>query len=73
VQERYRRVDHDTLEFTMTIDDPKAYTKPWLMVNKRLLKLNPKYELQEAICAPSDEQLFNNAVTNPAINGGKQE
>jgi hypothetical protein len=73
VQERYRRVAHDTMEFTMTIDDPKTYTKPWVMVNKRLLKLNPKYELQEAICAPSDEQLFNNAVTNPAANGATRK
>ena len=70
VEERYRRVDHDTLEFSMRIDDPKTYARPWLMVNKRLLKLKPKYELQEAICAPSDEQLFNNAVTIPASNGG---
>ena len=69
VQERYRRVDYNTLEFSMVIDDPKTYTKPWFMVNKRLLKLKPNYELQEAICAPSDEQLFNNAVTNPAANG----
>jgi hypothetical protein len=70
VQERYRRVDHDHLEFTMTLDDPKTYAKPWVMVNKRILKLNPKYELQEAICAPSDEQLFNNAITKPAANPG---
>jgi len=73
VEERYRRVDHDTLEISMTIDDPKTYTKPWLMINKRLLKLNPKYEIQEAICAPSDEKLFNDAVTNPATQGGAKK
>jgi hypothetical protein len=27
--ERFRRVDQDTLEIEMTIDDPKAYSKPW--------------------------------------------
>jgi hypothetical protein len=27
--ERMRRVDHDTLSDEITIDDPKAYTKPW--------------------------------------------
>jgi len=27
--ERIRRVDHNTLELAFTIDDPKAYTKPW--------------------------------------------
>ena len=29
VVERIRRVDHDHLEDDITIDDPKAYTKPW--------------------------------------------
>ena len=28
--ERYRRLDHATLELTITIDDPKAYTKVWV-------------------------------------------
>src|ERR1700681_3351225 len=30
VEERYRRVDRDHLEMTITIDDPKMYTKPWV-------------------------------------------
>lgn len=29
LQERYRRVDHDTLELKMTLTDPEYYTKPW--------------------------------------------
>src|SRR2546427_429563 len=29
VVERIRRVDHGTLEDDITIDDPKAYKKPW--------------------------------------------
>ena len=28
--ERYRRLNHDTLELQIIIDDPKAYTKPWV-------------------------------------------
>ena len=27
--ERFTRVDHDTLEYEVTIDDPGAYTRPW--------------------------------------------
>ena len=27
--ERVRRVDHNMLEIVVTVDDPKAYTKPW--------------------------------------------
>ena len=29
VIEQYRRTDRDHLEITITIDDPKMYTKPW--------------------------------------------
>jgi hypothetical protein len=29
VEERYRRVDHDHLEMTMNITDPKAYVGTW--------------------------------------------
>ena len=29
VVERIRRVDHDTLQDDLAIDDPKAYTRPW--------------------------------------------
>jgi len=28
--ERIRRVSHDALSIDFTIDDPKAYTKPWV-------------------------------------------
>ena len=30
VEERYQRVDHDTINFTLKIDDPQAYTKTWV-------------------------------------------
>src|SRR6202158_238426 len=34
VEERFHRVDHDHLEFTVTIDDPKMYAKPWVAVDR---------------------------------------
>ena len=30
--ERFRRVDHDNLQIELTIDDRKAYTRPWTAV-----------------------------------------
>src|SRR5438876_6649365 len=39
VEERYRRVNMNTLELTVTIDDPKAYTKPWVARNKLTMRL----------------------------------
>jgi hypothetical protein len=46
--ERFRRPDFGRLEIDATIDDPKAYTKPWTVrVNQRLL---PDTELIEFVC-----------------------
>ncbi len=42
VEERYHRVDHDTMELTVKIDDPKIYTEPWLARDKLRLKLLPR-------------------------------
>jgi hypothetical protein len=46
--ERIRRVDHDTLEIALTIDDPKAYTKIWTA--KQYFQLRPKWNIMELIC-----------------------
>jgi len=45
--ERLRRVDHDTMTLDMTIDDPKAYTKPFTV--HKTFALKPKMELEENI------------------------
>ncbi len=66
VVERYRRVDRDTLELSMTIDDPKAYTKPWVSTAPQVYKLKPKLELLELACVPEDEESFLKNVREPA-------
>ena len=66
VEERYRHVDHDTLEMTMKIEDPKAYTKPWVGTEPKVFKLRPKLELMELPCVPEDEQSFLKTVREPA-------
>jgi hypothetical protein len=48
VTERYTRRDFGHLEVQITIDDPKAYTRPWT-VNARF-ELMPDTELMENIC-----------------------
>lgn len=64
LEERYRRVDRDTLEVTMTINAPKAYTKPWVS-EKKTLTLVQKPALEEIFCVPSEEQRFNKLVRDP--------
>ena len=48
VVEHIRRVDHDHLEDEITIDDPKAYTKPW--TGRIVFALKPKWTLAEEFC-----------------------
>ena len=65
VQERYTRVDHNTLEMTMTIDDPKTYTKPFVITNGRFRWL-VNQDLVEEICVPSLMQEYLKIIADPA-------
>jgi hypothetical protein len=38
VAERIRRVNFGSLEIEITVDDPKAYTRPWTVKLHQLLK-----------------------------------
>jgi hypothetical protein len=46
--ERIRRPDRDTLVDDITIDDPKAYTKPWS--GQQVFKLRPGWHIMEYVC-----------------------
>jgi hypothetical protein len=70
LQERYHRVDHDTIEVNMTLTDPKTYTKPWTSETK-ILKLEPKREIREDLCVTSDEEQYKNEMRAPAATSGK--
>jgi hypothetical protein len=68
--ERYRRVNHDTLEQQIIIDDPKSYTAKWVSPPK-LHKLEPKWEIGEWFCAASENQVYDKEVRKPS--GGLTE
>ena len=63
--ERYRRLDHDTLEQQIIIDDPKSYTKVWVNPPKRH-KLEANWEIAEWFCVPGEEVTYDEAVRKPA-------
>ena len=65
LEERYHRVDRDTLELTMTINAPKAYTKPWISEKKTFRLAPPNTELEEIFFVPSEEQRFNRLGRDP--------
>jgi hypothetical protein len=77
VTERWHRLDRDNMTLTITIDDPKFYTKAWTS-DPHNFKLPPKgdldSELEEVIFAPWDEQNFNKRIRdpNPIITTGYQ-
>jgi len=50
--ERFRRVNFGTLELELTVDDPKAYTKPFTV--KFTQRLMPDDELIEFICQENE-------------------
>jgi hypothetical protein len=67
VEERFHRIDHDTLELTVTIDDPKMYTKPWVALDKFRFKLQPdSFDVREMICSPSEFSAYNKIIGIPA-------
>ena len=67
VKERFHRLDRDHLEWTMTIDDPKMYTKPWLALDKFPMKWQPPdLDVREMICSPSESAEYDQLLGNPA-------
>ena len=66
--ERYRRTDAThTLKLNFTVEDPKAYTKPWVSDTK-IFKLLPKKRavMEELFCVPEEEDAFANKIRKPA-------
>jgi len=63
VVERFTRVDADTINYEVTIDDPNIYTRPW----KVAIPLNREsnYQIFEYACHEGNE-----AVTN-VLRGGR--
>ena len=53
--ERYRRLNHDTLEQQIIIEDPKVYTKPWVSPPK-LHKLEPGWEIAGVVLRSGRKQ-----------------
>jgi hypothetical protein len=48
-------VNYGTLEIQMTVDDPKAYTKPWTIYVTQIIVLNT--ELLDFICLENERDV----------------
>jgi hypothetical protein len=64
VTETFRRVDHDTLMWSETIEDPKIYTKPWETMRFQLRLHDPRTDIQEYYCSPVEQERYNRLFGN---------
>ena len=65
VEERFHRRDRDHLELTVTIDDPKMYTKPWVALDKQVFELQPPtFDVREMYWLPSENAEYNRLMGN---------
>jgi len=72
LEERWRRLDRDNLELTLTFNDPTIYTKPWTSEVKRFrlqTKGMPDAEMLEVIFTPMDEKDFDRNIRDPSSLG----
>jgi hypothetical protein len=51
--ERFRRINYGRLEIELTVDDPKAYTKPWTVTLNQQIVLNT--ELLDYFCNDNEK------------------
>jgi hypothetical protein len=63
VTERFRRKDFGHMELAVTINDPKAYVKPWTV--SAMLNLLPDTELIEAFCDEHEKTMEHRRITPP--------
>lgn len=64
--ERYKRVDPNTLELDMTIDDPGAYTKPFPAHRNFTISQVP-FMQNPWVCSVRENQEFHEHLANPAV------
>ena len=74
VTETWHRVNHDVMELTLTIDDPKMYTKPWTALDKFRMGLQPEwFDIREQVCAVSEDLDYTSIIAKPADRAKKND
>lgn len=65
IQERYTRVDQYNLQLTVTVDDPKFYTKPWTWMRANFYWVEGQ-EFAETFCIPSEGIEYRDSLAKPS-------
>jgi hypothetical protein len=74
VEERYTRVSYNVLETKVTVEDPKYYTKPWVLIPNKIYRWIPSNEadfgttgeFDEQFCVPSEMSEYNKTIRDLA-------
>lgn len=67
MEERWHRVNSDTLELTVTINDPKFYSQPWKGLDKFVIhRLPDDYDISENICSATEMSEYIRLIGKPA-------
>ena len=66
VEEVFRRVDSDHMEWTETIDDPKVYTEPWVTMKILFRLADPHTDIIEMYCSPVEMEYYYDSFGNAA-------
>ena len=73
VEERYTRVSYNVLETTVTVDDPKYYTKPFVLTTNTYrwipstsAEFGTTGEFDEQFCVPSEMSEYNKTIRDLA-------
>jgi len=65
IQERYRRLDQYNVQLTVTVDDPKFYTKPWTFMRANFYWMKAQ-EFAETLCVPSEALEYRDTLARPS-------
>ena len=65
IQERYTRPDEYNLQLTVTVDDPKFYTKPWTWMRANFYWMKAQ-EFAETFCIPSEALQYRDTLARPS-------
>lgn len=65
IQERYTRVDQYNTQLTVTVDDPKFYTKPWTIMRANLYWMKAQ-DFSESFCVPSEAIQYRDTLAKPS-------
>ena len=66
IEERYTRADHNHLQMVVTVDDPKVFTKPFVL-SKNDYQWIPDQEAEEQMCVPSEMINYMKLISDPAF------